>query len=176
VAQQRQVASKYLISHPINVAVMAVVLAVTGQFLYKDAGDVAVVFTTMVGLSVAGLAAVRWKVGPYVPLAEKLITWNWLDDDTIIATKFGDKIIGALVLGWDSKTSDKRGGRKKKGGKGVVRGWSVLLKYRGKGEGQALLEEAATIVQKRGGDGLEYEQDGICKFRLIVLPVLPILT
>jgi GNAT superfamily N-acetyltransferase len=163
VAQQKQVASRMLMSHPVNVAIFGLLIAVVGQQLYKGPDDVAVLLTTFTGMTVAALAFVRWLTGPYVLLAEKIITWEWLDEDTIIATRYGDKIISALVLGWDPPSSEKSRGRRKKGGKGVIRGWCVVPRYRGRGEGQALLEEAAAVTQKRGGDGLEFEDAGICK-------------
>ena len=38
IAQQRQAASRVLVSHPLNVAVFGIVLAVVGKWLYRDSG------------------------------------------------------------------------------------------------------------------------------------------
>jgi len=38
IAQQRQAASRVLVSHPLNVAVFGIVLAIVGRWLYHDSG------------------------------------------------------------------------------------------------------------------------------------------
>ncbi|KAF2672452.1 hypothetical protein BT63DRAFT_422910 [Microthyrium microscopicum] len=168
VAQQRQTASRVLISHPFNLAAVGILMAVGGQILYGYRRDWVTLFSTFVGFTMACLVAVRWVVGPYLQIAEE-VNWDWLDDDTIIATKYGDHIIGSLVLGWESPAGGEKSSRsrRKKGGKGIIRGWTVHLRYRGKGEGRALLDEAAQVVHKKGGDGLEFEEDNIYSRRVL---------
>jgi len=154
VAQQRQVASRALISHPVNLAVFVAVLAAAVSQLYKTPADLPLVLTTFGGLSMVGLVAVRYLTGRYIFLAES-INWEWLGDDTLLITKFGDQVIGALVLAWVSA----EGKRRRKGGRGSIRAWTVKLKYRGKGVGTALLEEAAKLTGERGGECIEFAED-----------------
>lgn len=165
VAQQRQSASRALLQHPVNLFAFGILLATIGQIIYKIPGDWAKLMTTTVGLAMASLVVVRWMVSPYIPIAER-VNWEWLDNDIILATKYGNRIIGALVL--HMAESDRRSGRRRKsGGRGIVRAWTVLLKYRGKGEGRALLQEAVKTVQKNAGHGLDFEEGNICEFDLV---------
>lgn len=163
VAQQRQMASRAVMSSPLTTALFIALTILVSNLLVREKGDWALVFTTMGGVVMAGLVGVRWMVGPYLAQAENIARWEWLGDDTIISTKYGDKMIGTLVLGWEGEAGKKNNKKKGKGGRGVIRAWTVLLKYRGKGEGRMLLEEAAKVVQQRNGDGLGFEEDGICK-------------
>jgi len=170
VAQQRQLASRAVISNPLSSVVVILLAAIIGKYLVKERSDLPLLCTTMAGVAMACLVGVRWMVGPYLAQAEAVGRWEWLGDDTLICTKFGDIVIGALVLGWDGgdQSSNKKNTRRKaKGGRGVIRGWSVLLRYRGKGEGRLLLEEAAKIVQQRGGEGLAFEEENIYSRRVL---------
>lgn len=158
VAQQRQVASQILIFHPLNLAVFTAVLGVIAQIMYHDASDLALIFTTWAGVTMAFLVAVRWATGRYLVEAEN-INWTWLNDDTLIISKWGEEVIGSLVLGWDDDgTLKKKGSKAKRRGRGVVRAWTVKLKYRGKGIGEGLLEEAVRVVMERGGEGIEFAE------------------
>lgn len=156
VAQQRQTASSILIFNPVNLAVLAVVLAIAAQLTKAGHAGVWRVFTTWIGLVMAYLVAIRMFTKGYLDLAEQ-INWNWLDEDRLLVTRFGDEIIGALVLGWTP--GDKKGSRRAKVGRGLIRGWTVRLKYRGKGVGTGLLEEAVQIVNEKGGDGIDFAEE-----------------
>ncbi|KAL2356715.1 hypothetical protein BJ546DRAFT_825670, partial [Cryomyces antarcticus] len=158
VAQQRQVAGRILVFNPINLAIYGAVLAAVAQFLYKDSGDTAKIVTTYAGITMAALVIVRWATSGYILMAEE-VGWDWLGkDDTALVTKFGDDIIGVCVLEW-VKSGSISGGRKRGKVKGEVKAWTVGLKYRGKGVGTALLEEAVALVQSRGGDSVEFAED-----------------
>jgi hypothetical protein len=173
VAQQRQLASKALIFHPLTIAVVVGLLAVVGQWLYDGTrGSYAIIATTYAGTVMAVLLSVRWASGGYIDLAEDVGTWKWLDkgsttgkEDDIIFTKFGDEAIGALVL--RGVRSDDGGNvatpRKRKqnnaGSKGVIRAWTVKNRYRRKGVGLGLLEEAVKICADRGWSGPVYADD-----------------
>jgi hypothetical protein len=161
VAQERQLASRAIISHPWFQAAVLAILAVLANFLVKsnDLADWAVFGTTSAGVVMALLVAVRWAVGPYIDQAEN-VNWEWLGEDTVIITKFGATVIGAAVLGFDDEAKK---GKKKKSGKGVLRAWTVLLRYRKKGEGRMLLEEAVKLTKEKGGEGLVFEKGGICR-------------
>ncbi|KAF2428352.1 hypothetical protein EJ08DRAFT_699214 [Tothia fuscella] len=156
VAQQRQTASRILIFHPLNMAIFTAVLALMVQFLYKSKSDIALLLTTGAGVTMAALVAVKWFTGDYLLFAED-INWAWLGDDQVYITKYGDEVIGSCVVGWEK--GEGRGNRRKKWGRGIVRAWTVRLRYRGKAVGSALLEEAAKGVEKKGGDGLVFAED-----------------
>jgi len=164
VAQQRQTASKMLIFHPINVAVFILVVAVAAQRMYTDTDSLYLIGTTVGGMTMAFLVAVRWATGQYLALAED-INWEWLGEDKLIVVKWGEEIIGSLVLGWaDSDAAKKpRGGRRRRG-KAVVRAWTVRVKYRGKGVGEGLLEEAVKVAGERGADGILFDRDHASEF------------
>ncbi|KAF2248744.1 hypothetical protein BU26DRAFT_518961 [Trematosphaeria pertusa] len=159
VAQQRQVASKMLIFHPVNLAAYFLVIAILAQRMWHTTDDLYLLGTTIGGITMACLTAVRFATGGYLTLAEE-INWDWLGDDRLIVVKWGEEVIGALVLGWaDAEAAKKlRGGRRRRG-KAVVRAWTVKLKYRGKGVGEGLLEEAVKVAGERGADGIVFERD-----------------
>lgn len=155
VAQQRQVASKMMIFHPANLAALALVVAVVAQYMLRKHGDYFVFATTAGGLAMIFLVLVRWVTGGYIGLAEE-IDLDWLGEDRLIVAKWGEDIIGALVLGWADNDAAKKRGRRRRG-KAVIRGWTVKLKYRGKGVGEGLLEEAVKIAGERGAEGILFD-------------------
>ena len=155
VAQQRQTASRAVILHPATLAISAVVLGMMMQML-----EFSMFLTTAAGVITAGLLAVRMYTAGYISLAEK-INFKWLEeksngngspngnrDPIVLVAKWGDEIIGALVM-----RVVKRERR------GYVRAWTVKLKYRNKGIGRGLLEEAAKVVWGRGSRMMEFEHD-----------------
>jgi GNAT superfamily N-acetyltransferase len=163
VAEQRQIANKILIFHPINLAAFFAVIAVVARSLYTDTDSLYTIATTIGGLAMSFLVAIRWATQRYLALAED-INFEWLGEDRLIVVKWGEEIIGALVLGWaDADAAKKpRGGRRRRG-KAVVRAWTVRLKYRGKGVGEGLLEEAVKVAGERGADGIEFENEHASK-------------
>lgn len=155
VAQQRQTASRAMILHPAALAMTVVVLGVMSQML-----EFSMLITTAAGVIMTGLVAVRMYTAGYIGLAEK-INFKWLEeksngngspngnrDPIVLVAKWGDEIIGALVM-----RVVKRERR------GYVRAWTVKLKYRNKGIGRGLLEEAAKVVWGRGSRMMEFEHD-----------------
>ncbi|KAF2019932.1 hypothetical protein BU24DRAFT_129783 [Aaosphaeria arxii CBS 175.79] len=160
VAQQRQLASRMLLAHPFNLAAYVLTLAILTQYFLKTRGaDPLILLTTVGGLTMACLAAVRMAVGGYLTLAED-VNWEWLGEDRMLVVKWGGEIIGALVLGWEdsNEAGKKRGGGRRRRGKAVVRAWTVKLKYRGKGVGEGLLEEAVAVAGERGADGIVFDR------------------
>lgn len=156
VAQQRQVASRIMIFHPINLAIFGVVMAAVAQYMRKNS-DIFVFATTAGGITMTFLILVRWLTGGYIGLAEE-IGAQWLGDDRVIVAKWGEDVIGALVLGWADGDAAKKRGRRRRG-KAIVRGWTVKLKYRGKGVGEGLLEEAVKVAGEKGADGILFAGD-----------------
>ncbi|KAE9968190.1 hypothetical protein BLS_005973 [Venturia inaequalis] len=155
VAQQRQTSSRILIFHPLNMALYIAFMAVLTQYFYETASDLPLLFTTASGITMGFLVTVRWLTQGYLNAAEE-INWDWLADDQVLISKFGDEIIGALVLRWEK--GEGRGNKKKKG-RGVIRAWTIKLRYRGKGVGAGLLEDAVNAVEKRGGDEIVFADD-----------------
>lgn len=164
VAQQRQVASKMMIFHPVNLAVVGVIMAVVAQYMRKF-GDPFVFATTAGGITMSFLIFIRWLTGGYIGLAEEIGT-EWLGDDRVIVAKWGNDVIGALVLGWADGDAAKKRGRRRRG-KAIVRGWTVKLKYRGKGVGEGLLEEAVKVAGEKGADGILFAGDHASKYNLL---------
>ncbi|KAF2121570.1 hypothetical protein BDV96DRAFT_609598 [Lophiotrema nucula] len=157
VAQQRQVTSKMLIFHPFNFAVFVAALAILIQWTgYKTTDQLLLFGTTAGGMLMIYLVAVRMATAGYLALAEN-INWEWIGDDKLIIVKWGEDVIGALVLGWADEGQKKKNARRRRG-KAVVRAWTVKLKYRGKGVGDGLLEEAVKVAGERGADGIVFDE------------------
>lgn len=162
VAQQRQVASKAMLFHPLSLAVFLAVAAVATQFMLRWYHDMLMVGTTVGGITMTFLIFIRWMTGGYIGLAET-IDMEWLGADRMIVVKWGEDIIGALVLGWADTDAAKKRGRRRRG-KAIVRAWTVKLKYRGKGVGEGLLEEAVKIAGERGADGIIFDANHASTF------------
>ena len=164
------------------------VLAVVAQLLYKTPSDLPLVGTTWAGLVMAGLVSVRWAVGGYIQLAEE-IGWGWMngggdgvgeaEEDVCVVSRWGDDVIGALVLrfvrddgagGGSGGGSGGGKGRRNKGarGRGLIRAWTVKLRTRGKGVGTGLLEEAVRICRERGVEGPEFASGHASMFPLTI--------
>lgn len=173
VAQQRQYASKAMIFHPLTIAVVVGLLAVVGQWQYDGTrSSYGIIATTYGGIIMAVLLGVRYMTGGYIELAENVGTWKWFDkgsppgrEDDLILSKFGEEPIGALVLRGVKSDDVSNGGssRKKRqntaGMKGIIRGWTVKNRYRRKGVGTGLLEEAIKMCADRGWSGPTFADD-----------------
>lgn len=179
VAQQRNLASRALIFHPIVVAIFVAGFGICRQIFYEgDTSDYIKVVTTFTGVIMAILGAIRLACGPYIFEAERIGTWRWLnkgrsaeeeeqsgvkvlgDSDEILLTKFGDEYIGAIIFRGvqpvatpSSPSGNKRSRRTQspsKHSKMVIRAWAVRQKYRRKEVGSALLEDAVKLGKVKG--------------------------
>lgn len=154
VAQQRQLAARAVIFHPVWLATMVAVFGIVYKLLYHDPSDLPLIGTTGAGCVMAGLTVVRVFTGGYIEHAERVGTRAWLEGDEqeqeILVTKFGESIIGTVVV---------RGVRDGRKVHGVIRGWTVHQKYRGKGVGMGLLEEAVSLCQKKRWRGPEFDEE-----------------
>lgn len=159
VSQQRQVAAKALVFHPVNLTIYFVVIAVLTRYMWHSNDDLLLLGTIIGGVTMVALAAIRLAVGGYLGAAEG-IDWEWLGEDKMVVVKWGEAVIGALVLGWadNSEGARKRGSRRRRG-KAVVRAWTVKQKYRGKGIGESLLEEAVKVAGVGGADGIVFDAE-----------------
>ncbi|PNY28297.1 Uncharacterized protein TCAP_01776 [Tolypocladium capitatum] len=173
IAQQRQVASLAVIFHPVCV----VALAVACSFAWRhNARDYGTVLTAVSGLTIAYLAAVRLFTSRYVTLAEE---FRWRDfiaapdgrEDLVVAARFGQELIGTLVLRLQEPDGQQRRQQQPKttgtkprqqalaGGRGVVRAWTTRLRYRNKGIGADLLRFAVATTWSACGDGADVAFD-----------------
>ncbi len=173
VAQQRQIASYAVITHPASLATILCLLAILAKYF-----DFPVFLTTTTGIIMAFLLAVRVASGPYLTHAEN-INWNWLvegsslagNSDTnkknkgeeliVLVTKWGEEIIGALAMRLSKR--DRRA---------YIKAWTVKLRFRGKEIGRGLLEEAVKIaVSEKGCRGIEFEEEHASEYHLS-LPIV----
>lgn len=165
IAQQRQQAASHAIFHPLSLAGLFAVLA--GVYRYAGDKDVGTLLMFVGGALMAYMLAVRYATSGYLRAAEAL-NWDWIQDpasgeeDVIIGTRYGKEIIGATVLRIEKPrptSSDTNHRRHKargslssfKGGKGVIRAWTVRLRYRRRGVGGDMLREAVRITRERCG-------------------------
>ena len=158
VAQMRQVSSAAVILHPATLSATVLLIAIMSRYLVFST-----LITTSVGMMMAGMLAVRMYTANYLTQAEK-IGFKWLEDYSkhangngngngsrdpiVLIAKWGDEIIGALVMRVVKRER-----------KGYVRAWTVKLRYRNKGVGRGLLEEGAKAVWGKGGRGMVFEDD-----------------
>ncbi|WDK21512.1 acetyltransferase [Colletotrichum graminicola] len=172
IAQQRQQASSALVFHPVPLAGLALALAVAYQYSYGRQRDIGMALTLLSGIIMSYLLAIRWVTSGYLPLAEQ-ISWSFIrphpdassdEEDLVLGTRFGSEIIGALVLHlepaiplaattFSSKRRNKAGSFR--GGKGIIRAWTTKIRYRGKGVGTDMLDEAVRIARERCGKDAE---------------------
>ncbi|KAI1918957.1 hypothetical protein LOZ12_004446 [Ophidiomyces ophidiicola] len=163
VAQQRQIAAKSLISHPVSVAAVILLISLVGQYTYQGGslGDLAFFGTTGAGCLMIFLVFVQWMTSGYLEEAARVGTWKWLEtetedssqsitrghEDVFLVTKYGDDIIGTILLRFPlpirPSSEDKAV---------LIRAWTVGRQYRQKGVGTNLLEEALLAKTARGAD------------------------
>ena len=158
VAQMRQTASRHLIFHPLNSSAVFVLCAGIGQYLHNSKtkySDPWLIFTTTAGIIMSYLICVRFFTAGYLEEAEK-VKETLLDGADVFVTKFGDEVIGTVIMALvPSDTKNKR----RKTYMAEVRAWNVRLKYRGKGVGLALLEDAVADAKKRGVEDVYFPYD-----------------
>lgn len=165
IAQQRQQASINLVFHPLCLAALTALLAGAYQIAWvRRSRDLGTLMTLVSGAIMTYLLTIRYLAGPYIRLAEEL-GWPFLlaedgEEDLVLGTKYGDEVIGALVLRLEPSSGapqkkKNRGVANLKGGKGVIRAWTTRLRYRGKGVGGDLLKEAVRITKERCGRDAE---------------------
>jgi len=101
--------------------------------------------------------ACRMATAGYIGAAEEL-GWGFLqspdgEEDVVIGTRFGDEVIGALVLRVEGGGAGANRGKKagKQTSNAIIRAWTVRLRFRNKGVGRGLLEEAVRVARESGG-------------------------
>ncbi|KAF3022134.1 hypothetical protein E8E14_014172 [Neopestalotiopsis sp. 37M] len=159
IAQQRQTSSRHLVFHPYLLPALVVGLALAFQYSWRMRRDLGMAFMLHSGVIMTYLLGIRYLTGRYISVAESM-RWNWMvsedgEEDTVIGVRFGREIIGALILRLEAASNPT--GRKRtrasalRGGKGVIRAWTVKLRFRGKGVGTDMLQEAIRITKEKCG-------------------------
>ncbi len=192
VAQQRQLASRAVTLHPGIISLVVLALGLVYQHFYNGArSDLAIVGTTSAGVIMAFLVTVRYLTRGYIEEAESVGTWKWLDKDRdntdvtgdgdeVLLSRFGEEAIGALILRGVREQSGTSGSgnnsprkrRQPSSGKnahvtGMIRGWAVKYRYRQKGVGTELLEQAVTLCQEKGWLGPDFANDHANSARIL---------
>ncbi|KAI5868416.1 hypothetical protein GGS23DRAFT_602203 [Durotheca rogersii] len=180
IAQQRQSSSYHLIFHPYLLAVLAAGLGAAYQYSWRVRRDLGTALMLHAGVVMIYLLSIRYVTAQYIRVAEDM-RWSWLasedgEPDTVIGVRFGRDLIGALVLRLEppphaSPTGKKRGrAAALRGGKGVIRAWTVKLRYRGQRLGVDMLHEAIRTTRERCGRDAEV---GFAREHANSAPVLP---
>ncbi|KAK4543501.1 hypothetical protein LTR36_005395 [Oleoguttula mirabilis] len=155
IAQMRQAANNALITHPLNMTIAVAVVALVARYMVESKQDTYLAGTTCAGIIMAVLAGFRYLTKDYLFAAEA-INWDWLGDADVIITTFGEEVIGTVIVDWVSGESRQK---RKKAWKGEIKAYTVRLKYRRKGVGSALLEEAVKEAKKKGAETIEFADD-----------------
>lgn len=159
IVQMRGIANNALIKHPLNLVIGVAVLGLVASYIHDRKQDNFWTGTTSAGLAMAILTAFRYMTRDYLFWAEE-VNFDWLDDAEVLVTKFGDEVIGTVVLEW---VSGEGRHKRKKAWRGEIRAWTVRLKYRKKGVGGALLEEAVKEARRKGAESLDFADDHASK-------------
>ncbi|KAI1505366.1 hypothetical protein F5X99DRAFT_278773 [Biscogniauxia marginata] len=166
IAQQRQAAARHLVFHPYLLGALAVGLGLAYQCSWRPRRDPGAALLTHAAVVMVYLLAIRYATARYIQMAEDL-RWAWLErddgsgeEDTVVGVRFGADLIGALVLRLEPAPAPANGRKRArgsflKGGKGVIRAWTVRLKYRGRGVGMDMLHEAVRATRDRCGRDAE---------------------
>lgn len=188
IAQQRQTSSRSMVFHPLSLAGLTAALGLA--YKLNPRPDLGMTMTLLSGVVMTYLLSIRYFSAQYIPMAEEL-KWDWIvpkndngevepdtEEDTVIGARYGQEMIGALVLrlvppptaeqgsSTSDATSAPTASRKKnsskashaasnnhlKGGHGVVRAWTTRLRYRRRGIGGDLLQEAIQVTRERCGE------------------------
>ncbi|KOC10986.1 hypothetical protein AFLA70_82g003340 [Aspergillus flavus AF70] len=161
---------------PLTLTLLSLILALLSQHFYKTTSDWILLLKTTTGCIATLLSFTRYITNGYLDEAERVGTRRWLysnhrhnsnppqnqnptcndprttdrnrDGDLILIAKFGDRIIGTLVLRGCGYRVLGNGIKV-----GVIQAWAVQLQYRGVGVGRSLLEAAVEVSRKRGWRG-----------------------
>ncbi|KAF5238166.1 hypothetical protein FAUST_5680 [Fusarium austroamericanum] len=135
VAQQRQTASRALIFHPISLSIFSACLAIV-HYGANIGNDISIMLIIYPGIILTYLVAIRYFTSAYIRVAEETDWLDWIKEDTIIGARFGDEIIGAVILRLDRAEK-----------KAIIRGWTTRARYRGRGLGGDVLNESVKIAK-----------------------------
>ncbi|KZZ87713.1 Acyl-CoA N-acyltransferase [Ascosphaera apis ARSEF 7405] len=159
VVQQRSAAVRALIFHPAVLPPIVIFLCALGRKLLASEkwGEAMTMLSMCVGAVIAVIACVQWMTAAYIWESQRIGTMRWLegknpgspsqqqkDEDDVIISRFGDEIVGALVLTFVNTNGFRLTPQ--------IRAWTVHADYRNSGIGTSLLEAAISICKERGID------------------------
>jgi acetyltransferase (GNAT) family protein len=199
VVQQRQVVLQAVIFHPAVILSSILIFSLLARFVHRHRGYLPLMVVIWVGCLVAGLLSIQRATSGYLRLAEYVGTLAWLKeglrmrgdggkqtspDDEIWITRYGDEIVGALVLRIVRTTINSHSRNSSSGNlpralrhrnsngsaarlTGVIRAWTVKHSYRHRGVGKGLLEAAVATCQTRKLSGPIFADDHANSTRLL---------
>lgn len=146
VAQQRQIASRAIIFHPLSLAVLSTVLAVA-HYAAKIGNDFSFMLITYPSIVLTYLVATRHLSSAYIRIAEDTDWRGWLKnedgvEDTIIGARYGKDIIATVIVRFDNPSHESGNN------KALIRGWTTRNKYRRRGLGGDMLRETVKIAKQ----------------------------
>ena len=105
------------------------------------------------------LLIVRWSCDGYVAAAEAVAAQDlaWFDQQkgdgevVVLGTRYGEELIGTLVMRVPSKDAKSKSAFFEGIPKVEIVAWTVGLRFRHKGIGRGLLEEAVKLARERCG-------------------------
>ncbi|RBR19184.1 uncharacterized protein FIESC28_05649 [Fusarium coffeatum] len=157
VAQQRQTASRALIFNPILLSFLAACLA-AAHYSSSDIGNMLIIYP---GIVLTYLVAVRYFTSAYIRIAEETKWAKWAKNDILIGARFGEDIVGAVVMRLQRKleteyVEDSTGWETgeafmKMPPRAIIRGWTTKTRYRGRGLGGDMLGKSVEIAKERMG-------------------------
>ncbi|KAM5341765.1 hypothetical protein ACJ41O_014796 [Fusarium nematophilum] len=150
VAQQRQIASRALVFHPLCLAVFAAVLS-SAHYLTGIGNDFSAMLITYPAIILSYLVAIRYFTSAYIRIAEDTDWLGWLRnedgvEDTVIGARYGEEVIAAVVLRFEGRSRRKDGD-----GSAFIRAWTTRTRYRNKGLGGDMLREAVKVAKEARG-------------------------
>ncbi|KAK1831789.1 hypothetical protein QBC39DRAFT_79339 [Podospora conica] len=157
IIQQRHQTALSIISHPLVLTILSAALFTIHQYAYvPHAPSFRLALLLVIALFLAFALAVHRLSSGYLSAAA---AFSPPPGDIIIGTRLGPTLVGALILHLEPTTSTTTGRKKQqhhrtaslRGGKGVIRAWTVRRGYRGQGFGAELLREAARLTRERCG-------------------------
>jgi hypothetical protein len=203
VTQQRPFAVRCIVLHPAVLSIIVFVMTILLRYAYRRPRNVPVVIAVGAVCLAGALIAMHRATCGYLRLAETVGTLAWLKEglflrhhrgdggtggggskhhhhnslpgeDEILLTKYGDEIVGVLVLR-TARTNALTSGAPSANGvrvlrrrhsnsissssfssgrlTGVIRAWTVKRPYRRRGIGRMLLESAVSVCRVRRLDG-----------------------
>jgi len=199
VVQQRQIVLQAVIFHPAVILSSILIFSLLARFVHRHRGYLPLMVVIWIGCLVAGLLSIQRATSSYLRLAEYVGTLAWLKEglrmrgdggkqtspeDEIWITRYGDEIVGALVLRIVRTTINSHSRNSSSGNlpralrhrnssgsaarlTGVIRAWTVKHSYRHRGVGKGLLEAAVATCQTRKLSGPIFADDHANSTRLL---------
>lgn len=190
ISEMDPAAAKAVILHPVSLVALLSSWAAIYRFVYMsdmEERDASRALMLASGLTMLYLAAIRFLSSTYATLADSMDR-NWLrapyggQDDLILGAKVGPLLVGALVLRLEpSKRAStvsphKRKNRSRsaslKGGKGIIRAWTMASSHRERGIGKELLNEAVRYTKDKCGKDAQVGFAQEHAHSVMVLPAL----